>query len=88
LYLPLARGPKYNEHSSSSSNIEQRRKSMYMTVKQLAEKYPFMTEGAIRWQVFHQDRNGFKTCLVKLGRRVLISEQGFLDWVESHRECK
>lgn len=61
---------------------------MYMTVKQLAEKYPFMTEGAIRWQVFNQERTGFKKCLVKMGRRVLISEEGFLAWVESHREDK
>jgi len=31
---------------------------MKMTVKQTVEKYPFFTEAALKWQLFHRATNG------------------------------
>jgi len=54
----------------------------YLTVKQLPKKYPAFTENAIRWLIFNRDRNGFSACLRKVGKRVLIDEQLFVDFIE------
>ena len=69
------------------------------TVAQLASKYPAFTENALRSLIYASKPrkrsvsktgladlpgNGLAHAIIKLGRRVLIDEQAFLKWVNSH----
>ena len=38
--------------------------------------------GGLRHLVFHADRNGFDKVVKRAGRRVLIDEEAFFEWVE------
>ncbi len=38
--------------------------------------------GGLRHLIFHADKNGFDTVIRRCGRRVLIDEQAFFQWVE------
>lgn len=63
-----------------------------MTVKQLAERYQAWTPASIRSLILNaEDRlnskgekvagNGLGAAIIRVGRRVLIDEQKFLEWV-------
>ena len=39
--------------------------------------------GGLRHLVFHADSNGFDRCIRRVGRRVLIDEAAFFQWVEA-----
>ena len=69
------------------------------SVAQLASKYPAFTENALRSLIYASKPrkrsaskngladlpgNGLAHAIIKLGRRVLIDEQAFLEWVNSH----
>ena len=41
--------------------------------------------GGLRHLVFHEKTNGFDSCLVRVGRRVLIDEIKFFEWVDSQK---
>jgi hypothetical protein len=59
-------------------------KPVFKTVKQFVESNPAFTVGGIRGLLFYigekAERDGV---VVRLGRRVLINEPRFLDWVAS-----
>ena len=50
------------------------------TVKQFCAKHHFITEGALRQKIFCREYNKFNTCIVNVGRRVLIKEKETLEW--------
>lgn len=56
------------------------------TLRQLAERNPAFTEGALRWHVFNAKSNGLDKAIVRIGRRVLIDELEFNRWLESKRD--
>lgn len=39
----------------------------------------------MRDYVFHSKSNGFDAVIVRIGRRVLLSERDFFVWAEKHR---
>ena len=39
--------------------------------------------GGLRHLVFYEETNGFKHCVVRLGRRDLIDERKFVEWAEN-----
>ena len=41
--------------------------------------------GGLRHLVFYEKTNGFGSCLVRVGRRVLIDEARFFEWVDSQK---
>lgn len=53
----------------------------FFTVAQLSEKFPAFSEGSLRWLVFNASSNGFDKAIVRVGRRVLIDEQRFVEWL-------
>ncbi|MDD2739914.1 MAG: hypothetical protein PHR94_13365 [Methylomonas lenta] len=55
------------------------------TVKQHAMKCQAFTEGAIRMLIFNENKNGLADAgaIVRIGRKVLIDEEKFFDWIES-----
>ncbi len=57
----------------------------YLTVTQLITENPAFTEGGIRALIFKANTNGFNSCIRRIGRRVLISRNDFLNWIESQK---
>lgn len=59
----------------------------YRSVNALAEalnaglKYPTFSTHAIRHYVRHAECNGLAPAVRRIGRKILISESGFLDWL-------
>lgn len=57
---------------------------MYLTCKQFIEKYSWPPLGGLRHLIFYGDSNGFNKVIRRIGRRVLISEDEFVKWVEKN----
>ena len=57
--------------------------SRFLSVRQLAEAYPFKSERGWRWTIFMADENGFRSCLLRVGRRVIIDEEALVLWLRS-----
>jgi hypothetical protein len=51
---------------------------------ELVHGYP--TTGQLRWLVFHSSDNGFDSVVRRCGRRVLIDEAAFFDWLDLQSE--
>ncbi len=56
------------------------------TVRQIAEDNPIINEATLRWWIFHAAANGFRSCVVRVGRRIYIDVDRFGEWLESHRD--
>ncbi len=68
-----------------------------LTVRQFSTEHPAFTEGSLRWLIFKagsdvassggKDYRTLNRALVRVGRRVLIDEQKFFDWVTDKEMC-
>ena len=47
--------------------------------------HPWPPPAGLRHLIFNADKNGFKTVIVRIGRRVLIDESEWFKWVAKHR---
>ena len=56
----------------------------FISVKRLAEKYPDFSEASIRYYLFNREQNGLSMHVRNLGRKILISEVGFLQWIDNN----
>lgn len=56
----------------------------YLTVKQTAQKNEFISELALRKLIFESETNGLAKsgAIKRIGRRILIEQTKFLDWIE------
>ena len=54
-----------------------------LTVKQFSAKHEAFPVGGLRFRIFHAKQNGLDAAgvLVRNGRRVLINEERFFDWL-------
>lgn len=54
-----------------------------LTVKQFNQKHPAFPVGGLRHKIFYARQNGLEKsgALVRNGRRVLIHEERFFDWL-------
>ena len=59
-----------------------------LTVKQLAEQQPGLTEGGIRWDLFNRDKNGLVKAgaILRRGRKILIDPALYMEWLNENRE--
>lgn len=55
----------------------------YLSVKHLAQEFTSFSEASIRYHIFHSDTNGLRQSIRRIGRKVLISKQGFHNWIEN-----
>ena len=46
--------------------------------------HPFPTTAALRWMRFNGEKNGFNSCTLKVGKRVLIDEAKFFKWMREY----
>ena len=55
------------------------------TIETLAEENPqFLTVPLLRWQLRHRQQNGLANCCVKVGKRVLISQSRYEQWLSAN----
>jgi hypothetical protein len=61
---------------------------VYLTVNQFTEKHAAFTKGGLRALIFNENTNGLKQsgAIVRIGRKVLISEEKFFGWVEAQNQ--
>lgn len=57
--------------------------SRLLSVSQMAASHPAFTEASLRWLIFKAADNGLDRAgaIHRVGRKVLLDEQPFLDWV-------
>ncbi len=59
-----------------------------LPVKHLVQRHPNIgTEAAVRFQVFQAETNGLAEhgAVLRVGRKVLIDADRYLDWLTAHR---
>ena len=44
--------------------------------------------GGLRHYIFHAKTNGFDSVIKRIGRRILIDEKAFFQWVENQQEVQ
>ncbi|MCB1784204.1 MAG: hypothetical protein KDI13_09435 [Alphaproteobacteria bacterium] len=59
-----------------------------LTVRQFAEHYPAFREGGLRHLIFHAESNGFKKCIRRIGRRVLLHVPSVFNWIEEENQAR
>jgi len=61
----------------------------FIPVNEWNDFYPWPTQGSIRVRICDAEKGRgdpeFITCILRIGRRVLIDEAKFIDWVRQHR---
>jgi hypothetical protein len=57
----------------------------FLTVKQYAERYPYPSESALRWMLFHSSTNGLESAVIRVGRRIIIYLALFNAWLRSQK---
>jgi len=52
------------------------------TIEDLAENHSrILSESTIRWQLRFRDRNGLDSCVVTVGKKMLISKSRYEAWL-------
>jgi hypothetical protein len=72
--------------TNSKEFIQQAPPSL-LTVSQFCIKHSFISQGGLRFQIFDADSNGLSSfgAIIRMGRKVLIDENRYFEWVESLR---
>lgn len=61
-------------------------KTRLIPVNQWPDHHPWPTVGGLRWMIFNAKSKGFDKVIRRVGRRVLIDEAAFFEWVEARNE--
>ena len=56
------------------------------TVPQFCQAHPAFSPGGIRWLLFHRESNGLSKAVLRVGRRILIDEDAFFQWLDGQNE--
>lgn len=56
-----------------------------VTKKQFVERHPWVTTGGLSHLIYMAKKNGFDSCLLRIGTRVLIDENRVEKWLETKR---
>jgi len=58
------------------------KKTRYIPASRWNNYHDWPPPGGLRYLIFHENENGFHVCVRRIGRRVLIDEAAFFEWVE------
>ena len=72
-----------SETSNLPANESQTHHSRLIPLAKWDTYHPFPTVPALRWMRFNGDKTGFNNCILKVGKRVLIDETKFFQWVHT-----
>lgn len=48
--------------------------------------HPWPTQAGLRYLTFNADQNNFKSVIRRSGRRILLDEQAFFQWIDEQNE--
>lgn len=69
-----------------NNKISENQTRQLLTVRQLSERHPAFPQSGIRYLIFHSQKNGFANCIRRVGRKILIDEALFFNWVEAQNQ--
>lgn len=61
--------------------MQQTNKTRLIPVNKWNNHHEWPPVGGLRHLIFNADINGFSHCIKRIGRRVLIDEKAFFEWV-------
>ncbi len=65
---------------------QEKEEKIYCTVKTIASDPCFcFSVGMIRWYIMHAHKNGLNKCIRRVGRKVLIRRDLFIEWIEKQK---
>ncbi len=64
-----------------SNNQQNLLVTRYITVPDWPKYHDWPRNGGLRNLIFNKDKNGFNKVIKKVGKRVLIDEAAFFEWV-------
>ena len=64
--------------------MKERESSRLIPVTQWNENHPWPPVGGLRHLIFNAEKNGFAAVIRRCGRRVLIDESAFFDWIDAN----
>lgn len=58
------------------------------TINQFAKRHSFLSPAAIRFQIFNREKNNLHRsgAMVRLGKKILIDEEKYFDWIDAQQE--
>ena len=64
--------------------------SCLLTLPQFVEKHKAFRLGGMRALIFNEETNGLSVsgAIVRIGRKILIHEQHFFNWIDSQNQTK
>jgi hypothetical protein len=57
----------------------------FLTIRQLAEKFPAFSEASLRSRIAQAKANGLEESIVRIGRKILINVPAFLQWINNQK---
>jgi hypothetical protein len=80
---------------STATRVLSSNTPVLLTVRQLAERHPAFSQGSLRNLIFLAESrktskgkiagNGLDIALVRIGRKILIDEAKFFDWIDAQQ---
>jgi len=87
-----------NDHQVRKAANPELQQRIVLTIRQFSEKHPAFPQGGMRNLIFHaEDRktskgiikgNGLEMALIRIGRKILIDEAKFFEWIDIQQEVK
>ena len=74
-----------NAETPRGSQSRSVRAENLLTIRQVAERCPALSESALRWLVFNSKQSGFDEVLIYVGRRIFVDFDRLNDWLEKRR---
>jgi len=59
----------------------------FIPVTRWNEYHQWPSQSGLRYYIFHSKEKNFNTVIKRIGRRVLIDEQAFFNWVAQNGEA-
>ena len=63
--------------------MKEREATRLIPVTQWNEHHPWPPVGGLRHLIFNAEKNGFAAVIRRCGRRVLVDEAAFFDWIKA-----
>jgi hypothetical protein len=76
------------EDSNKQHNIIKSGDNKFIPVTDWNKYHDWPPIGGLRWLIFNEKTNGLSSALKRVGRRVLIDEKKFFEWVNEQGETK
>lgn len=73
-------------HTSALSQPRFSHQRHLSTVAQFCAKYPAFSLGGLRWLLFRREQNGLDCAVINIGRKFLIDEDLFFQWLDEQQE--